>query len=207
MVLQPILTLLVDDSSSQIRRSVRLTWITNSSTWEMHLYHSRWMLRPSQKRSSTLAKYTRAHALIQQRKQELFLYMQLRYVGWFYSIPAAVNFRPTLRKSHVFTGSEHARKVCSNEEAGYVYSRIANVSENAKRASEDFIERAQFAKKKNCLPAAYGRSFGKESGSAGGRLSSRRYRLGSISHLSDSPLSYALWRQHRLVSQSIWRHI
>ncbi|KAK2616583.1 hypothetical protein QQS21_000406 [Conoideocrella luteorostrata] len=28
--------------------------------------------------------------------------------------------------SYVFTDSEHARKVCSNEEAGYVYSRIAN---------------------------------------------------------------------------------
>ncbi|KAK2038749.1 O-acetylhomoserine/O-acetylserine sulfhydrylase [Colletotrichum somersetense] len=28
--------------------------------------------------------------------------------------------------SYVFTDSEHARRVCSNEEAGYVYSRIAN---------------------------------------------------------------------------------
>ncbi|ATY60305.1 O-acetylhomoserine O-acetylserine sulfhydrylase [Cordyceps militaris] len=28
--------------------------------------------------------------------------------------------------SYVFTNSEHARRVCSNEEAGYVYSRIAN---------------------------------------------------------------------------------
>ncbi|KAL6229012.1 hypothetical protein BDW75DRAFT_246117 [Aspergillus navahoensis] len=28
--------------------------------------------------------------------------------------------------SYVFTDSEHARRVCSNEEAGYVYSRISN---------------------------------------------------------------------------------
>ncbi|KAJ3962688.1 hypothetical protein N0V92_000582 [Colletotrichum tropicale] len=28
--------------------------------------------------------------------------------------------------SYIFTDSEHARRVCSNEEAGYVYSRIAN---------------------------------------------------------------------------------
>ena len=98
------------------------------------------MLRPSQQDSLTLAKYTRAHVLTRRRKQELFLYTQLQCVGGFYSIPNTLDLWLTLRKSYVFTDSEHARKVCSNEEAGYVYSRIANVSENAKRVSANLIE-------------------------------------------------------------------